>query len=559
MKIETIEDLEKAPIEKRFEYECMFDIMFWILGNKLKLNHGPWTPVGFEYLFSVLQEWHPVEIIMKGAQMGFTQAVLIKIFHAMLYNRFPQGFIYYFPTADAMYKIARTRFNPLIEENNCIQKAVVSTNAMNIKRIGSSWLYLSGAKATMSVGGKDAIVKDAQALRSDPADALGFDEVDLMDPDMVEGANSRLGYAYDNFDKTEGGKKIFLSTPMIPETGIHKLYLSSNQCAWMIRCKKCNAFTCLEIEFPNCINVRADGTAFRACKKCGNEIFPKNGRWVPQKPEIKDKVGRQISRLNAPRVNLGQLMEKYENPPNGRLQRFYNDDLGLPYIDAEDKLTANDIYACCGDFFMLKSHEGPTAMGFDIGKRFHVVIGTRVAEERFKIVNITEVSEINDVYDLAKKFHADFAVCDKAPAPIMVEEMKKHFSCALFGCTYKTSKESKITDWDDVAKEVKAYRNDLCDYSHTIVKKAGAFEVPIKNAVIETYANQMSNLARVQMEEEGTGIIRFTYIRTGSGEDHYRHATNYFLLAASRVREQASSSILAGYWKRRKNRTAMTA
>ncbi len=97
-------------------------------------------------------------------------------------------------------------------------------------------------------------------------DRVVFDEVDEMEPAMVELALERLGHSMVK-------EEAYLSTPSIPDFGIDRLYAESDQRIWMIKCEHCGEETCLEIEFPTCLLEFSDGRVIRACKKCKQEIF----------------------------------------------------------------------------------------------------------------------------------------------------------------------------------------------------------------------------------------------------------------------------------------------
>jgi hypothetical protein len=60
------------------------------------------------------------------------------------------------------------------------------------------------------------------------------------------------------------------------------------------------------------------------------------------------------------------------------------------------------------------------------------------------------------------------------------------------------------------------------------------FEIPRRNEEVEVFAKQVSSPAKVLEEDEKTGSRRYTYRKTG-GDDHYRHALNYFWLASGRI------------------------
>jgi len=56
--------------------------------------------------------------------------------------------------------------------------------------------------------------------------------------------------------------------------------------------------------------------------------------------------------------------------------------------------------------------------------------------------------------------------------------------------------------------------------------------IPRKSVEINEYAHEMTRTAKTIIENPDTGLTKPRWIKLG--EDHYFHATLYFLLAASR-------------------------
>ncbi len=116
------------------------------------------------------------------------------------------------------------------------------TDSQNTKRIGKSMLYLRGARSTAKIGG---LKRTSSQLKSVPIDRVVFDEVDEMEPAMIDLAKERLSHS-------SVKEEIFLSTPSVPDYGVDKLYQKSDQQHWFIRCDKCGGETCDErqLYFP---------------------------------------------------------------------------------------------------------------------------------------------------------------------------------------------------------------------------------------------------------------------------------------------------------------------
>lgn len=495
---------------------CDVDPWFWAYHSQIQLQAGVYTLTGHEWQIEPMQSEAKKRVARKGAQIGFSELEILRTLHGMINGRYPTGCLYLFPTQDDVSDFAKARFNPLIADNpQIIGKYIQSTDSTNIKRIGTGMLYLRGARLTTKVEG---IKKDSSKLRSIPVDKVVFDERDLMDDAAVAMAIERMGHS-------RVKEYVSFSTPTIPDYGIDKEYQDSDQGVWMIRCQKCNKETCLEIEFPECIQ---DGK--RVCK-CGAEIFPRDGVWDALHPG-RGAVGWWMSQLNSMYVNPGDILEAFLNPPEGNIQEVYNSKLGMAYIAAENRLTIRDVYGCCGLEPMQMGFGGPCAMGVDVGSKLHVVIGYRISAETYRIVKTVSVSTFEAVHDLAREFHVSNCVIDALPETHKVREFQAAEPYEVFLCEYQ-EKLATGPVWKLDVGIVKCNRTEVCDQTHSLIATPKKCELPRRCGEIERYAKEMSNIAKVLEEDKETGAKIYRYRKLG--DDHYRHATNYFYLAAQRT------------------------
>ena len=478
---------------------------------------------GHEYELDLLTEEAPRQAYKKGAQIGITETQILKTMHGLIYSRYPQGVLYLFPTVNDVTDFSRGRFGPLLADNPEIENQVSSTDAVGVKRIRRSMLYLRGARATGRIEG---VKRTSSQLKSVPVDRVVFDEVDEMESAMVDLALERMAHSTVK-------EEAYLSTPSIPDFGIDKLYNQSDQRVWMIRCEACGTETCLEIEFPNCLLELQDGRVIRACKKCKKEIFPRNGRWVAQYPaRSKDLVGWWISQLNSVFVEPGKILKAFNDPPNRNLAEVYNSKLAQAYISAENRLTVNDVYANCGQEAMQTQDRGPCAMGVDVGKALHVVVGFKPKEKQLEICYLARVSSFNDLHDIGKRFNVQRAVIDMEPEIRKAREFQAGEPYPVFLCDYVNSPWAG-PKWDEENKTVKVYRTELCDEIHDLIARGEKLILPRRCEELEVYAREMANIAKVLEEDPETGSREYRYRKLG--EDHYFHATGYFYLAAKQI------------------------
>ena len=501
-----------------------YDTLCWAKLNKIKFGGMPFQILNHEYQIDPLQGHYKRQCYKKGAQLGFTAIEILRTVHSMIYGRYPQGALYLFPTRDDVTDFSRGRFKPLIEENPPIKRFVKNTDSVNIKRIGKAMLYLRGARVGQTIEGEK---KSASQLKSIPVDAIRFDEVDEMDPEMVQLALERISHS-------EVQEEVYLSTPSIPEFGIDKLYQESDQRIWEIKCEKCGKYTCLELEFPDCLVRRPNGDVVRICVHCRDrEIHPRDGRWTALYPDNDEMVGWWISQLNSMYVNPKTILDLFENPPNGNISEVYNSKLGMAHISVENRLTRNNVYRCCSEDAMGVTDKGPCAMGVDVGRELHVVIGKRIAERQWKIVKMARVESLMDVHDLASRFNVRCGVIDLYPETRKVRDFSLVEPYDVYGCDYREHQKGSYA-WNEREMIVSCNRTEVLDAIHYIVVSGDQLELPRRNKEVERYAYEMTMTAKALVDlDKLSGRKRYFYKKLGA--DHYYHATAYFYLASLRL------------------------
>ena len=369
-------------------------------------------------------------------------------------------------------------------------------------------------------------------MRSIPVDRVVFDEIDLMDPAMVFLALQRLG-------DSEIKEEEYISSPTIPDFGIDRLYGESDQRVWMIRCEKCRRDCCLELDFPDCIKIKPDGKAYRSCTKCGSEIHPRNGRWVPRVPSS-DTAGWWISRLCSMKEEPGEVLRVFENPPNGNIAEVYNSILGMAYIAAENRLTLNDVYSCCGSHILQTKDNGPCGMGIDVqGKTLVCVIGKKVGERK-QIVWFGEVPDFTDAMEVMKRFNVRAVAVDAYPETRKAREFQANAGVPVWLCVYRDRVSTGDKPNDDT-NMIDLARTEICDQTHMNVTK-GNYIFPKRCPQVEEFAKQLCNIAKVLEEDERRGTKLYRYKKLGP--DHYRHAMNYLEVAARKLPQATDNPMM---------------
>lgn len=494
------------------------DSCYWAYRNKIKLIGGVSFDVrGYEYQRDIMRDLSVEKVVMKCAQSGITTLFMLDAIHGLINGLYPQGVIYYFPTEKAVEGFSKTRFGPLVNDNPVIRRYLKNTNSVSIKKVGSTFLSLLGAKATQTIGKNK---QDGTAVRSTPADYVIRDERDLFIESMVRMTKDRL-------QNSKIGKEVDLGTPTIPDFGISKAFEESDQRWWLVTCSSCKKDNSIVEDFPNSIKYHGE-TPYYACIKCGKEIFPSNGRWVAKYPGRR-VAGWQISHFITPNIKLDKIMDRWERDQSeGKIAEFYNGVLGLPYIPAEDRLTQSDVFACCGnDVIRTGISISQTAMGVDVGKHYHtVVIAEKISKDRAKVIYIARVQGFPAIHDIAAKYNVKSAVVDVRPYEEEFTRFQASEPYRVFGAEYK-DKQREFQKVDEKAGVYSLLRNQIFDKTHQWIKNR-MVELPRRCTEMDEFAKQMCNCAKVLEEtEEGDRVYRYIKL----GDDHYRSAMNYLYMA----------------------------
>lgn len=495
---------------------------FWVNQNKIKVDGRPWSFKGHEYQIEPLSCNALNQCSRKGAQIGWSTIKMVRRIHGMIHGYYPQGVLYFFPTKLDVTDFSKARFAPLISDNPVIEQHVRDTDAANIKRVGEAFLYFRG-------------LKSRSQAKSVPVDSIVFDEVDEMEPAMVDLAVERISHS----DLKELD---FISTPTIPDYGIDLRWQRSDQRLWLIKCRKCGAYTCLEKEFEDNgwenqrVLLWKGDRVIRACRKCGREIYPVHGDWYVTYPSrSKDMVGWWISQLNSARVNPKDILLAFQDPKRN-VTETYNSKIGMPYVEAFNRLTIQQVLDLCSNHGIAQSDPGPCTMGVDQGKDLHVVVG----KPTFPFSQIIYIDILKDWEDLDKlmtRFNVFRCVVDALPETRNARAFAERHKGRVF-LNYYSEHQKGSYAWNEEALTVSCNRTESLDASHREISECSIL-LPKECEITKQFAEHLHNVAKRLEEDEETGSKRYVYIKLKA--DHFRHAFNYECMS----RQCVSRSVFA--------------
>jgi len=503
---------------------------FWADENEIRLQSRKFSFEGHRFQKEPMEYTGRRLCYMKAAQsFGATTIEGLKDLWGMVYGKYPNGVAHIFPTQDEVGEFSKFFFNPLIRNNrNTIGKYVRDTDTASLKKVMDAFLYLRGGRLSQKLGESDEDTSSKTAAFT--VDRVVFDEIDFMDSAVIEKFKGRM---YHSPVKEE----VYLGNPSHEDYGIDLIFKQSDQRYWFRICS-CGERTCAEKSFPDCVKLRSNGTGYIACGKCGKELpiwaGEGTGEWVPDFPDNSNYMhGYHLSRLTNIYTDPADVLRDFENPPNNDLTDVYRLQLGRAYSSESDKLRKSDVLACCSRDIMGMSHSSPCAMGVDVGKIKHVVIGVKIDNDRYELVKVVRCEKFSEIHDLAKRFNVKSAVIDLRPYEDEVRLFQKQENFRISLCEYSDTLIQE-TIWNDKTGIVKVHRTSIFDASHRLIRQ-NQLGLPRQNPAVEQFAVQCCNCARFEEKNKRTKQTVFRYRDTGDKKigAHYRNALNYFLLAAS--------------------------
>ncbi len=472
----------------------------------ITLDGKPFTYDRHEYLIEPYQDNHPHQVEEKAAQMGLTSKAMLRVSYGARYRGY-RGILYLFPSKSDVTDFSKGRIDPLIDENpETIGKWLKDTDSANIKRIWNAFLYLRGMKSRVG-------------LKSIPVDFIIFDELD-------EAAQNALDMAMERMGHSEFKEVLKLSNPTLPDYGIDKAFQETDQRYWLLRCEKCGDYTCLEDTFPDCL-ITLNGKVIRACQKCKGELNPSIGEWVAKRPSITDKRGSHYSQLFSHFVEPGDILHQFRTTNN--LTDFYNLKIGNAYVEAENRLSIQEVLALCGNEGITSQDSGPCSMGVDQGKDLHVVISKRSSGKAGRVTHLGIYKDWEDLDRLMKNFNVSRCVVDALPETRNARSFAERHRGKVY-LNYYNEHQKGSYKWNEQELIVQCNRTESLDASHKEIMDQ-SLVLPKECEIVREFAKHLHNVAK-KLEEDGeTGSKRYVYVKLGL--DHFRHAFNYEAMARS--------------------------
>jgi len=480
----------------------------------------------------------PFNYAMKGAQLGVTEVLINLAFYTL--DQLHRDVLYVLPTSKNASDFSKARFNTALKNSSYLNSIFTDTNSIELKQAGANTLYIRGSRGNSN-------------LKSIPVSVLLLDEIDEMDQKAIWLALERLS---GQLKKTVWG----ISTPTVPNHGIHKLIQDSTQEHFVFECPCCGRQT--ELIWPDCVEIIGEhvkdprcAESFLKCKECGGKLDHQTkpdwlgkAKWqVTAQNANPDIRGFVISQLYSFTVTPGELVVAYFRGlgDEAAAVEFHNSKLGLPYIGDGAKVTEDDVAAC------VKNHtkDGPRptiggqrviTMGVDQGKWNYVEVTEWFFDQYSNDLNVAATAKV--LYEF--KFHEEdwhlldelmrewqvlACVIDADPQIMEARRFARRFPSYVWLCRFRrgvTAKEITETDDGDGAPILTVDRTNW--FSAALGRFRQPRRIMLPRDVSREYQDHIQAPVRTYVKDENGNPVA-TYISTGP--DHFALSRVYSEIA----------------------------
>lgn len=477
-------------------------VVWWIKDNQIKNEKGELIDFyDHPYLFDIYRDRSPDLTVMKAAQVGMSTCEIIRNHFDAKYQK--MDIIYTLPTDADVSVFVGGKVNRIIANNPCMLKDVKDKDSIEQKAVGESMIYFRGT-----------FTKKAAIMVT--ADRLSHDEKDSSKLDIVADYQARLQHS--RYKQTHT-----FSHPDIPETGVHKDWLNSDQKHWFVKCPHCTHWQYLswDLENPKKMSIDLERKIF-VCKKCQGELSDdvrRRGQWVAKFPEKKIS-GYWVPLLIAPRVSAAEIIAKH-NDSEVTPWFFSTRILGLPHADGQSKLLRHHFFQNLTGSAHAATEDERVIIGIDTGLRLDYVVGNKSG-----LFFHGDSDDYADLDALMTRYPKAIAFIDAGGDLIGSRKFAERWKGRVFLCYLMGDKKTKeLVVWgkgDDYGT-LRVERNRMIGI---VVGEFRDKRIPVhgtENDWFEYYSD-WANLSRIKILDPDTNEVKgYKWVR--SGRDHRALAT----------------------------------
>jgi len=502
---------------------------------------GPYSWKYHPWVREMLDSKASFNYAMKAAQMGVTEVGINRAFYCL--DVLKRKVLYVLPTRLNAADFSKDRFDSALKLSPTLATLFTDTNTVGLKQAGAASLYIRGSRGDSNLKGLDV-------------SELILDEVDEMDQKQIWLALTRLD--------GQTRKCVWaISTPTIPDYGIHKLYLTSTQERFQFKCPGCSRYTelvwpkkgepgSIEIIGETIHDVRCH-ESFLKCKECGVKLdhhdklnWLSTGTWVSTAGTPNQDVrGFYINQLYSPTVSPGELVVAFLRGRGDEAanKEFHCSKLGVPFIgdgaQVTDELIDLSVRTHTREDCRPKKAGRLITMGVDQGKTNYFTLCEWFVDQMSYDINVAAKCKVlthgtfmeDEWYRLRElmcEWQVQACVIDADPQINEARRFAKEYPGFVFLCRYrrgKVGKEMVVSEADTGAPLVTVDRTNWMTAALGRFRTARVdlpadvgldFRAHIK-APVRTYVN------------DDTGNPVATFVETGA--DHYAHSFVYSEIA----------------------------
>lgn len=512
---------------------------------------GPYSDKYHPWCREMHDSWASFNWAMKGAQLGVTEVAINRALYTI--DKMKRDVLYVLPTTKNASKFSKARFGSALALSPYLKSLFTDTNSVDLKQAGQNCLYISGSRGNNN-------------LKSIPASELILDELDEMDQEAIYLALERL-----SGQKT---KHVWgISTPTVPDHGIHKQYMLSTQEHFVFKCPSCSQH--IDLEWPRNVEIIGEHVtdprcfdSYLKCHLCQAKLeqeekpnFLKGAKWVSMNPNGNpEHRGFHVSQLYSYTVSPGELVEFYHRGFGDELaaKEFHNSKLGLPFIGDGAQVTEEMLDKS------IRPHTKANASRPTYGGERIITLGVDVGDWSYYEVCEWDVQtygiDINSnalatVLSEGKFYRDDFdstlnmlmrewqvltCVIDADPWILECRRFARRFPRHVYLCRYRkgvSAKEIAISDEDDYAPVI------TVDRSNWLSAALGRYKtdptrIHLPADVSREYREHMKGLVGTyERDEFGNPVYVFKKVKP----DHFAHARCYAEIALPLVATQITN------------------
>lgn len=500
-------------------------LMAFLQEHNIKNETGEPLDFGkYRFMYEIYNDKSPLICCMKAAQIGFTTYEILKSAHECKNDRI--DILYVLPTADDVKRFSGGKTNKIIAQNPILQTWTNDKDSIEQKQFGSNTIYYQGSwteRAALMITAKKLIV----------------DEYDRCKQEIIEQYDSRLQSIADP-------KKAFFSNPSMPEFGIHKYYLKSDQKKWHIK-HSCGKIYVMD---ETCIDYKRE---LYICPHCDKEITDyerKYGEWAATAEG--EWSGYWIPLWIAPWMPAKKIVQmKKEKTP----EFFANFVSGLPYINVLNMLTQATLEKnLIGD---VNIQEERVIIGVDTGHNIHVTLANKQGIFFHQYIpSIAENSQPGyDPYDELEKFLIRYPrsvmVADQGGDLIGIRKLQAKYPGRVFLCWFtKETKNQEIIRWvdDEAGKPVHKVLVDRNRMVQMTVDEFGEQRLPIFGTIDDwqpwfDHAKNIYRVKEIQGQDENDPQYGWRWIWKRKGPDHFFFSGLYARIGLDRFAQDLAQVI----------------